>query len=87
MRDLISAFSGAVKARLVRAGWKKRTGTSSPWTSVTGFSAWLGLNSATKWHPLQIHPVPGVRHDESLPRSRYRRCQARGQGIRAARAA
>jgi len=63
MRDLIAAFSSAAKAALVSRGWKKRAGQIFTQDLDGEFFAWLGLNRASKYHPLEVHPVIGVGHE------------------------
>jgi len=60
MRDLIAAFETAVKAEATARGWRKRTHVYTL-PLDHDFDAWLGLNSATKYHPLKINPVVGLR--------------------------
>lgn len=61
LSPVISTFSGAAKERLVVAGWRKRAGDL--FTLDRGdFLGWLGLNRATKYEPLKVNPVVGVRH-------------------------
>jgi hypothetical protein len=61
--SVVKAFSAAARDRLVRDGWRKRAGDI--FTRGDGdFIGWLGLNSATKYEPVGINPVVGVRHQE-----------------------
>lgn len=66
MRDLISAFSAAAKHQLTGAGWRKRTGDIYTMDLGDKYSAWLGLNKATKYHPMRVNPVVGVRHEPTM---------------------
>lgn len=66
MRDLIRAFSTAAKDRLVRLGWHKRSGDIFTLELHDAYSAWLGLNRASKHRPLNVNPVVGVRHDGAM---------------------
>lgn len=63
MRDLIAAFSAAARDRMTGAGWRKRTGDIYTHDLGDGFHAWVGLNRASKHHPLKINPVVGLRYD------------------------
>lgn len=63
MRDLIAACSAAARGRLSEAGWRKRSGDIHTFDLGEGFHAWLGLNRASKQHPLAINPVVGLRYD------------------------
>jgi hypothetical protein len=63
MRDLIAAFSTAARDRMKEAGWRKRSGDIFTLDLGEGYFAWLGLNRATKHHPLQVNPVVGLRYD------------------------
>lgn len=63
MRDLIAAFSTAVRDRMTGAGWRKRTCDIYTHDLGDGFHAWVGLNHASKHHPLKINPVVGLRYD------------------------
>jgi hypothetical protein len=63
MRDLIAAFSTAARDRMTGAGWRKRTGDIYTHDIGDGFHAWVGLNHASKHHPLKINPVVGLRYD------------------------
>ena len=65
MRDLIGVFGTAAKNRMTAAGWRKRSGEIYTLHLDEGFHAWLGLNRASKHHPLQINPVVGL-HCEPL---------------------
>jgi len=67
MRDLISAFRAAAKDRMTAAGWRKRSGDIYTLPLDEGFHAWLGLNTATTYHPLKVNPVVGL-HYEPLER-------------------
>jgi hypothetical protein len=63
MRDLIAAFDAAALERMP-GGWRRHRGGGLFTLSLgDGFAAWLGLNSATQHHPLQINPVVGLRCD------------------------
>lgn len=62
MRDLIAAFSTAARDRMTGAGWRKRTGDIYTHDLGDGFHAWVGLNRASKHHPLKINPVVGLRY-------------------------
>ncbi|HTE55126.1 MAG TPA: hypothetical protein VK698_29945 [Kofleriaceae bacterium] len=44
-------------------GWKKRAGQIFTQDLDGEFFAWLGLNRASKYHPLEVHPVIGVGHE------------------------
>ncbi|MFF7216014.1 hypothetical protein ACFZAU_36675 [Streptomyces sp. NPDC008238] len=61
MRDLIAAFNAAARERMTEAGWRRR-GRGGIFTLDLGdgFEAWVGLNTATRYHPLQINPVAGL---------------------------
>jgi hypothetical protein len=48
---------------LTSQGWRKRTGEIYTFDLTDGFHGWLGLNRATKYRPLQINPVVGLRHE------------------------
>ncbi|MER6058920.1 hypothetical protein [Streptomyces albidoflavus] len=63
MRDLITAFSTDTRDRMTSAGWRKRTGDIYTHDLGDGFHAWVGLNRASKHHPLKINPVVGLRYD------------------------
>lgn len=65
LADLIREFNLAVKARLVEAGWRKRSGDIYTREVAPGYLAWLGLNRATKYGPpFGVNPVCGVCADE-----------------------
>lgn len=64
MRDLISAFNAASHQRMKELGWHKLGGNEIFTRDLDeGFVAWLGLNRATRYHPLKITPVVGVRYE------------------------
>jgi hypothetical protein len=63
MHDLIAAFSVAGRDQMKSAGWRKRTGDIFTYDPGNGYLAWLGLNRATKYHPLRVNPVIGVRYE------------------------
>lgn len=64
MRDLIAAYEAASKEVLTRAGWRKRTGGIYTLAlEHPACFAWLGLNTATKHHPLRVNPVVGIRNE------------------------
>lgn len=63
MRDLITAFGSAARVRMTGAGWRKRAGDIYTHDLGDGFHAWVGLNRASKHHPLRITPVAGLRYD------------------------
>jgi hypothetical protein len=63
MRDLITAFSAEARQRMTSAGWRKHTGDVFTLDLGHGFFAWLGLNRATKYHPLEVNPVMGLRYE------------------------
>jgi hypothetical protein len=62
MRDLIDAFGAEAVAHLKQAGWRKRAGWIFTRELDEEFLLWLGLNRATKYHPLGINPVVGIRY-------------------------
>lgn len=66
MREVIAAFSKAAAAALISDGWRKRTGQILTRDFGNGTAAWLGLNRATKYSPMQVHPVAGVRHEATM---------------------
>ncbi|MFJ3072784.1 hypothetical protein ACIPJE_29315 [Streptomyces albidoflavus] len=63
MRDLITAFSTDTRDRMTSGGWRKRPGDIYTRDLGDGFHAWVGLNRASKHHPLKINPVVGLRYD------------------------
>src|SRR4051794_2937696 len=64
MRDLISAFNAASHQRMKELGWRKLGGNEIFTRDLDeGFVAWLGLNRATRYHPLKINSVAGVRYE------------------------
>lgn len=63
VRDLIKAFSEAVRPRLTSRGWRKRSGEIYTFDLSDGFYGWLGLNRAANYRPLQINPVVGLRYE------------------------
>lgn len=63
MRDLIAAFTGATRAVMTEAGWRKRSGDVYSVALGDGFHATLGLNRSSTRHPLAVNPVVGVRYE------------------------
>ncbi|MFF4648251.1 hypothetical protein [Streptomyces sp. NPDC001389] len=63
MGDLIAAFRAAARAGLTGAGWRKSAGDVYFLDLGGGFQAWVGLNKASRHHPLKINPVVGLRYD------------------------
>ncbi|MYS24267.1 MULTISPECIES: hypothetical protein [unclassified Streptomyces] len=63
MRDLIAAFSNTARDRMTGAGRRKQTGDLYTHDLGNGFHASVGLNRASKHHPLKINPVVGLRYD------------------------
>ncbi|MFJ8112114.1 hypothetical protein [Streptomyces sp. NPDC096132] len=63
MRDLIAAFGTAARERMTDAGWRKHTSDIYTLDLGGGFHAWVGLNRASKHHPLMVNPVVGLRYD------------------------
>jgi hypothetical protein len=66
MRELIAAFEDAARRELSARGWRRRRGGIFTSALGDGFDAWLGLNRATKYHPLQVNPVAGVVHRPTM---------------------
>lgn len=64
LASVVAAFSGAAQERLEGMGWRKRAG--DVYTLDRGdLLGWLGLNRATKYEPMTVNPVVGVRHQET----------------------
>ncbi|MDP9403981.1 MAG: hypothetical protein M3P85_11810 [Actinomycetota bacterium] len=61
LAPVIAAFTSAARERFEDTGWRKRSGEI--YTLDHGdFVGWLGLNRATKYEPMMLNPVVGVRH-------------------------
>lgn len=61
LKPVIDAFSASARSVLEADGWRKRRGDI--YTLGDGdFLGWLGLNRATKYAPMKVNPVVGVRH-------------------------
>ncbi len=61
MKASLSTFTQGVNDRLAQHGWRKRAGEI--FTRGNGeFIGWLGLNRATKYEPIGINPVVGIRY-------------------------
>jgi hypothetical protein len=64
---LVGEWSRAAKSALVAAGWTKRGGADIFMRAVDGDTlAWVGLNRATKYKPIVIWPIAGVRHEPTM---------------------
>lgn len=81
-RELLDAFHAASKRLLGDAGWRKRSGGIYTCDLGNGFHAWLGLNRSTKYRPVAIDPVAGLRY-EPLERLMRELSGLRGQATNA----
>jgi hypothetical protein len=64
---LVGEWSRAAKSALVDAGWTKR-GRADVFTRLLDEDtyAWVGLNRASKYTPIAIWPIMGVRHEPTM---------------------
>ncbi len=65
----LSSASGraAAKSALVAAGWTKRGSADIFTRALDGDTlAWVGLNRASKYTPIAIWPIVGVRHEPTM---------------------
>jgi hypothetical protein len=65
-RELIAAFSEAAKVGLTAAGWRKYAGDIYTLGLDDDYAGWLGLNKATTYTPIKIHPVAGLVHRPTM---------------------
>ena len=64
---LVGEWSRAAKSALVAAGWRKRGGADIFTSALDDDTlAWVGLNRATKYTPIAIWPIVGVRHEPTM---------------------
>lgn len=65
--SLVGEWSRAAKSALVAAGWTKRGGADIFTCALDDHTlAWVGLNRATKYMPIAIWPIVGVRHEATM---------------------
>lgn len=66
VRDVIAAFSTAMRRELTARSWRKRSGEIYTLEISDGMFAWLGLNRSSTSRPVRVHPVAGVRHEATM---------------------